>query len=88
MSPTTDRVAILNGGAAFPDPRQARWDGLVAVGGELSLERLIAAYSHGIFPWTVDPVTWWSPDPRAIFDLENIHVPRRLNSAVRAHHIA
>ena len=55
------------------------------MGGELSLERLIAAYSRGIFPWTVDPVTWWSPDPRAIFDLENIHVPRRLNSAVRAH---
>ena len=85
MRPTTNPVAILNGGAAFPDPRHARWDGLVAVGGELSLDRLIAAYSHGIFPWTVDPVTWWSPDPRAIFDLENIHVPRRLRSAVDKH---
>ena len=85
MRPTTNPVAILNGGAAFPDPRKARWDGLVAVGGELSLDRLIAAYSHGIFPWTVDPVTWWSPDPRAIFDLENIHVPRRLRSAVDKH---
>ena len=81
----TDPVALLDGGAAFPDPRNARWDGLVAVGGELSLDRLIAAYSHGIFPWTVDPVTWWSPDPRAIFDLETIHVTRRLRSAIGKH---
>ncbi|HVR00563.1 MAG TPA: leucyl/phenylalanyl-tRNA--protein transferase [Polyangia bacterium] len=46
-------------------------DGLVAVGGSLDPDRLVTAYRAGIFPWSSDPaVTWWSPDPRAIFDLE------------------
>lgn len=85
MRPVFDHVPLLDPGAAFPDPRNARWDGLVAVGGEFTVNRLVAAYSGGIFPWTVDPVTWWSPDPRAIFDLDDIHIPRRLRSAVANH---
>jgi len=62
----------------FPDPELADADGLVAVGGDLSLPRLLEAYRSGIFPWTIQPVTWWSPDPRAIFDLTRFHVPKSL----------
>jgi leucyl/phenylalanyl-tRNA--protein transferase len=57
------------GESSFPDPRQADSDGLVAVGGDLSVERLSEAYRSGIFPWTDQPVTWWSPNPRAIFEI-------------------
>ncbi len=54
--------------------------GLVAVGGDLSPARLLAAYRHGIFPWYDDdtPILWWSPDPRAIFELDRFHISRRL----------
>jgi leucyl/phenylalanyl-tRNA--protein transferase len=59
--------------------------GLVAVGGDLSPARLLEAYSRGIFPWYDDttPVMWWSPDPRAVFELDRIHVPRRLRRTIR-----
>jgi leucyl/phenylalanyl-tRNA--protein transferase len=53
-------------------------EGLVAIGGDLSVDRLLLAYRSGIFPWTADPVTWWSPDPRAIFELDRFHVSRSL----------
>lgn len=85
MRPSTIQVPSLDGGGKLPDARRARWDGLVAYGGRMTIDRLLAAYRHGIFPWTVEPVTWWSPDPRAIFDLNDIHIPRRLASAVRRH---
>ena len=62
----------------FPPADQAQQDGLLAVGGDLSVPRLLAAYRHGIFPWTEEPVTWWSPDPRAVFDLTAFHTPKRL----------
>ena len=57
--------------------RRADANGLVAVGGDLSVERLLAAYRSGIFPWTVKPVSWWSPDPRGIFELEQFHVSKK-----------
>ena len=60
----------------FPDPRLSDNEGLVAIGGDLSVPRLLLAYRSGIFPWTVDPITWWSPDPRAIFELDGFHVSR------------
>jgi leucyl/phenylalanyl-tRNA---protein transferase len=52
----------------FPDPNEAEDDGLVAVGGELSVEYLLAAYSQGVFPWFSEgePILWWSPNPRMI----------------------
>jgi leucyl/phenylalanyl-tRNA---protein transferase len=81
MQPT---VPTLEDGHPLPDPRTAT-DGLVAVGGRMTVERLQEAYRAGIFPWTANPVTWWSPDPRAIFDLQQIHIPHRLRSAVRNH---
>lgn len=65
----------------FPDPRLAEdgeTNGLLAVGGDLSVPRLLLAYRSGIFPWSVDPLSWWSPDPRGIFELDNFHVSRSL----------
>lgn len=74
---------MLNKTVWFPDPVLADADGLVAVGGDLSLPRLLAAYRNGIFPWTVNPITWWSPDPRAIFELDRFHLPRSLAKVLR-----
>ncbi len=67
----------------FPDPAQADREGLVAIGGDLSVPRLLAAYRQGIFPWTVDPISWWSPNPRGIFELDRFHIPRRLAQILR-----
>ena len=59
-------------------------NGLVAVGGTLDPDTLVAAYSAGIFPWSSDPVlTWWSPDPRAIFDLDSWQCHRTIRRSVR-----
>jgi leucyl/phenylalanyl-tRNA--protein transferase len=74
---------LLNKNTAFPDPALADAEGLVAIGGDLGTERLLAAYRAGIFPWTVDPITWWSPDPRAIFELDGFHVPQSLAQVIR-----
>ena len=67
-------------------PELADEFGLVAVGGDLRPERLLEAYRHGVFPWydEGDPVCWWSPDPRAIFELDALHVPRRLVRTLRS----
>ena len=67
----------------FPDAHMAAPDGLVAVGGDLSTERLLSAYRQGIFPWSVDPVTWWSPDPRGIIELGHLHVSRTLRKVLK-----
>jgi len=60
--------------------------GLVAVGGDLKPHRLIRAYQNGVFPWydAGDPICWWSPDPRAIFELGRMHVSRRLQRTIRS----
>jgi leucyl/phenylalanyl-tRNA--protein transferase len=68
---------------AFPDPRHADARGLVAVGGDLSVARLLAAYRSGIFPWTVGPISWWSPDPRAVFELDTFLVSKSLDKVIR-----
>jgi leucyl/phenylalanyl-tRNA--protein transferase len=70
---------------AFPDPREAEPDGLLAAGGDLSPPRLLAAYMRGIFPWhTVRNVPlWWTPDPRCILLPEEFHLPRSLKRALR-----
>lgn len=59
-------------------------DGLLAVGGDLSVTRLVAAYSRGIFPWFSrgDPILWWSPDPRFVLEPHAIHVGRSLRRAM------
>jgi len=68
---------------SFPDPATANSEGLVAVGGDLSAKRLLSAYRSGIFPWTVNPITWWSPDPRGVIELDRFHVPESLNKVIR-----
>lgn len=73
----------LGKAVVFPDPEVADAEGLVAVGGDLSVERLLLAYRQGIFPWTADPITWWSPDPRGIIELDNFHVPESLAKVIR-----
>jgi leucyl/phenylalanyl-tRNA--protein transferase len=56
---------------------------LVAITRELTPRRLLEAYPKGIFPWTENPVTWWSPDPRGILPLNQLHVPARLERTIR-----
>jgi len=72
---------------AFPDAELALRDpdGLLAAGGDLSVERLLAAYERGIFPWYEEgqPVLWWSPDPRAVLRPGGIHVSRSLRRSLR-----
>lgn len=64
----------------FPDARTATVEGLVAVGGPLSVEALTEAYGKGIFPWPQEgyPMLWFSPDPRGVLDFSDVHVPRSL----------
>jgi len=76
-------LVFLEPGLGFPDPARADAEGLVAVGGDLSVPWLLQAYRSGLFPWTVDPVTWWSPDPRGIFELDGFHVSRSLARVLR-----
>ncbi|NGO39990.1 leucyl/phenylalanyl-tRNA--protein transferase [Limisphaera ngatamarikiensis] len=75
--------ALLGQRLWFPDPRLADAEGLVAIGGDFSPQRLLLAYRSGIFPWTDNPITWWSPDPRAIFEFDRVHIPRSLRRLLR-----
>ena len=74
---------LLDSHLRFPDPRDANPEGLVAAGGDLSAPRLLLAYRSGIFPWTIDPITWWSPDPRAIIELDRFRPARSLGKLMR-----
>lgn len=69
----------------FPSPELAEEDGLLAVGGDLSVERLLAAYSMGIFPWYSDdsPILWWSPDPRLVLIPGDLRVSRSLGQTIK-----
>src|SRR5690242_13925783 len=69
----------------FPDPRKADAEGLVAYGGDLTQQRLLAAYAQGIFPWPYDaktPLLWFSPDPRMTLRPADLHVSRSLQGAI------
>lgn len=70
---------------SFPDPDLAEPDGLLAVGGDLSPERLLTAYAAGIFPWYGEdtPILWWSPDPRLVLEPERLHVSASLARTMR-----
>jgi leucyl/phenylalanyl-tRNA--protein transferase len=70
----------------FPDPALAEPDGLLAVGGDLSPERLLRAYAEGIFPWYSEetPILWWSPEPRMVLLPAELHVPRSLARTLRS----
>jgi len=74
-------------GEPFPDPSLAETDpdGLLAVGGDLSTERIVQAYRQGIFPWYGEsqPVLWWSPDPRMVLFPHELHISRSLAREMR-----
>jgi leucyl/phenylalanyl-tRNA--protein transferase len=73
-------VYHLSADPVFPHPELAEPDGLLAVGGDLSTERLLTAYRQGIFPWygKGDPILWWSPDPRLVLDPRHIVISKSL----------
>lgn len=79
-------VFLLNADPeAFPPPGRADASGLLAVGGDLSPRRLLAAYSRGIFPWYSEgqPILWHSPDPRFALEPQGIHVGRSLQKTIK-----
>jgi leucyl/phenylalanyl-tRNA--protein transferase len=82
---TRDRIpiAVLDRRLRFPHASLANSEGLVAIGGDLSVPRLLLAYRSGIFPWSADPLSWWSPDPRAIFEFDRFYVSRSLYKILR-----
>lgn len=73
---------------SFPDPALVANapDGLLAIGGDLTPARLLAAYSQGIFPWyeAGQPILWWSPDPRAVLLPRNLHMSRSLRRTLKS----
>ncbi len=73
-------VYLLSDEIVFPPPHLAEKDGLLAVGGDLSLKRLLLAYRMGIFPWYSDgdPILWWSSDPRLVLFPEQLNLSKSL----------
>jgi len=76
---------LLSDELIFPPPDGASSEGVVAVGGDFDPQRLILAYSQGIFPWPTSgfPLLWFSPDPRFVLEPGAAHIPRSLRKAVR-----
>ncbi len=70
----------------FPDPSRSNKDGLLAVGGDLSVQTLIQAYSKGIFPWYDEPspILWWSPDPRFILIPDHLIISKSLDQTIKS----
>lgn len=81
-------MASLSPSRYFPPAETADEDGLIGVGGEVTAEWLLDAYTHGIFPWPVEemdePMFWWSLDPRAILELDSLRVSKRLRRSSRS----
>ena len=73
---------------SFPDVSLALSEpnGLVAIGGDLSIERMLNAYSNGIFPWYSEgePILWYSPDPRMVITPDKLHISKSLNKTIKS----
>ncbi len=71
---------------SFPPPHYAARNGLLAIGGDLSEQRLLLAYRKGIFPWfsPYDPILWWCPDPRLVLYPQQVHIPGRLRRKINS----
>lgn len=69
----------------FPDIRNAGKDGLMAIGGDIEVDRILMAYENGIFPWYShgEPILWWSPRPRLILIPEEVKISKSLKSTIR-----
>ena len=78
-------MQFLTSDIQFPDVTMATKDGLLAVGGDLSVERLVLAYKSGIFPWYNDqePILWWSPDPRFVLFPERLKISKSMKQILR-----
>ncbi|PIF01959.1 MAG: leucyl/phenylalanyl-tRNA--protein transferase [Draconibacterium sp.] len=78
-------VYQLDSGTWFPSPELADDEGLLAVGGDLTAERLMLAYAHGIFPWynEGDPILWWSPNPRTVLFPQDFKASKSLKQSIR-----
>ena len=76
---------ILNNDIYFPEVDTADEEGLVAIGGDLSVERLLMAYKNGIFPWynEEDPILWWSPNPRCVLFPEKLKVSKSMKQVLQ-----
>lgn len=76
---------VLDDSIRFPPVELADEDGLLAIGGDLRVERLLLAYAQGIFPWynESDPICWWSPDPRCVLFPENLVVSKSMRKLLR-----
>lgn len=79
-------MSILAEKLWFPNPQDSTPDGLLAIGGNLSTERLLLAYNSGIFPWFEDdqPILWWSPDPRMVLIPEKFKVSKSLRKTLKS----
>lgn len=77
---------LLSSEPSFPDPEEANYDGLLAIGGALTEDWLLSAYQSGIFPWFSegDPVMWWSPDPRCILYPGEVYISKSMRSKLRS----
>lgn len=78
-------MQLLTQNLWFPELSQANEDGLLAIGGDLSVERLLLAYKSGIFPWfeTEEPILWWSPSPRFVLFPEKLKVSKSMRQVLR-----
>lgn len=77
-------VYLLNDDLVFPSPTEANEDGLLAIGGDLSVDRLLLAYEIGLFPWynPTDPILWWSPDPRCILYIKDLKISKSMRNVL------
>jgi len=77
---------LLDKSIGFPNPSEADEEGLLAVGGDLSSERLLLAYQSGIFPWYDDlqPILWWSPDPRMVLFPSKLKISKSLLKTIKS----
>ncbi len=78
-------MKYLSAKIEFPNVAQSTEDGLLAIGGDLSVERLLLAYKTGIFPWynVEEPILWWSPDPRFVLFPEKLKVSKSMNKILK-----
>ena len=79
-------MVLLTDKIEFPDPAQASAEGLLAVGGDLSVERLLLAYRSGIFPWfnsDDDMILWWTPNPRFVLFPDRLKVSKSMAQVFR-----
>lgn len=81
-------MQLLTDALSFPNPRLANSEGLLAIGGDLSIPRLLLAYSSGIFPWynEGEPICWYSPQPRMVLFPDNLKVSKTMRQVLERKH--